>query len=68
MSDYAALTGRDHVSGAEILDSDEDGQREQEDGWETDSDQEEEDDSDGEWIDVHHSSDEEVQVKRLTMF
>jgi len=58
---FAALSGRDHISGAEVLNSEEEGEREEgEDGWETASDTD--DDSDGEWIDVHHSSDEDVQV------
>lgn len=48
-----------------MLNSDEEGadqpeQKEGEDGWETAS--EEDDDSDGEWVDVHHSSDEDVEV------
>ena len=66
LSEYAALSGTDHVSGAEVLDSDDGGEggdgAENEDGWETAS-ESEDDDSDGEWIDVHHSSDDEEAVK-----
>ncbi|KAF6027009.1 SDAD1 [Bugula neritina] len=63
IADYAALSGRDHISGAEVLNSEEEGEREEgEDGWESASDTD--DDSDGEWIDVHHSSDEDVQDEK----
>ncbi|XP_067948018.1 protein SDA1 homolog [Watersipora subatra] len=62
ISEYADLTGKDHISGAEVLDPDDNGESE-DDGWETDS-EEEEDDGDGEWIDVNHSSDEEVQEEK----
>lgn len=63
LTDYAALSGRDHVSGAEVLDSDdaEDGDVDvNKDGWLSAS---EDEDSDGEWIDVIHSSDDEDAVK-----
>lgn len=61
ISDYASLRGTDYIPGAEILDEEEGGEGEgEDDGWEEASD--EDDDSDDEWIDVHHSSDEEVQV------
>nr|XP_060635364.1 protein SDA1 homolog [Anolis sagrei ordinatus] len=58
--EYGELDAKDYIPGAEVLDleiQEEDG--EHEDGWETASTSEEEDDEDGEWIDVHHSSDEE---------
>ncbi|XP_003221899.1 protein SDA1 homolog [Anolis carolinensis] len=63
--EYGELDAKDYIPGAEVLDleiQEEDG--EHEDGWETASTSEEEDDEDGEWIDVHHSSDEEQ--KELT--
>ncbi|KAL8206640.1 UNVERIFIED_CONTAM: Protein SDA1 [Gekko kuhli] len=59
--EYGELTAKDYIPGAEVLDletKEEDGNRE-EDGWESASLSEE--DEDGEWIDVHHSSDEEQQ-------
>ncbi|KAH0615773.1 hypothetical protein JD844_026245 [Phrynosoma platyrhinos] len=58
--EYGELDAKNYIPGAEILDleaKEEDGDHE--DGWETASSSEEEDDEDGEWIDVHHSSDEE---------
>uniref|UniRef100_A0A8D0GIE5 Protein SDA1 n=1 Tax=Sphenodon punctatus TaxID=8508 RepID=A0A8D0GIE5_SPHPU len=61
---YGELNAKDYIPGAEILDletKEEQGGRHEEDGWESASLSEEEDDEDGEWIDVHHSSDEEQQ-------
>ncbi|XP_014381299.1 protein SDA1 homolog [Alligator sinensis] len=60
--EYGELDAKDYIPGAEILEveKEEEGGRE-EDGWESASTSEEEDE-DGEWIDVHHSSDEEQQV------
>ncbi|XP_019389799.1 PREDICTED: protein SDA1 homolog [Crocodylus porosus] len=61
--EYGELDAKDYIPGAEILEDEkeEEGGREEEDGWESAS-TSEEDDEDGEWIDVHHSSDEEQQV------
>lgn len=57
IADYAALTAKDYLAGAEVLeDADQPGD---DDGWESASENE---DSDGEWVDVHHSSDEDIQV------
>ncbi|XP_062991612.1 protein SDA1 homolog [Elgaria multicarinata webbii] len=61
--EYGQLDAKDYIPGAEVLEleiKEEDGKLE-EDGWETASSGEEEDGEDGEWIDVHHSSDEEQQ-------
>ncbi|KAM8808232.1 protein SDA1 homolog [Eudromia elegans] len=60
--EYGELDAKDYIPGAEVLDVDsqeEKGEKEEEDGWESASLSEE--DEDGEWIDVHHSSDEEQQ-------
>lgn len=59
MTDYADLNAASHISGAEVLPSDNEAEN---DGWETASEEEEEDDEDGEWVDVQHSSDEDVEV------
>ncbi|XP_053260357.1 protein SDA1 homolog [Podarcis raffonei] len=61
--EYGALDAKDYIPGAEVLELENkpgDGDLEG-DGWETASSAEEEDDEDGEWVDVHHSSDEEQQ-------
>ncbi|XP_061439376.1 protein SDA1 homolog isoform X2 [Rhineura floridana] len=61
--EYGELDAKDYIPGAEVLELENkegDGKVE-EDGWETASSNEEEDGEDGEWIDVHHSSDEEQQ-------
>uniref|UniRef100_A0A8C8RSZ5 Protein SDA1 n=1 Tax=Pelusios castaneus TaxID=367368 RepID=A0A8C8RSZ5_9SAUR len=62
--EYGELDAKDYIPGAEILEvekkEEEEGKHE-EGGWESASLSEEEDDEDGEWIDVHHSSDEEHQ-------
>uniref|UniRef100_A0A8C5LTD7 Protein SDA1 n=1 Tax=Leptobrachium leishanense TaxID=445787 RepID=A0A8C5LTD7_9ANUR len=57
---YGELVAKDYIPGAEVLEVekvDKDGG--DDDGWESAS--LSEDDEDGEWIDVHHSSDEEQQ-------
>ncbi|CAI5784818.1 protein SDA1 homolog [Podarcis lilfordi] len=61
--EYGALDAKDYIPGAEVLElENKGGDGDQEgDGWETASSAEEEDDEDGEWVDVHHSSDEEQQ-------
>lgn len=58
---YGELGTKDYIPGAEVLEEEEK-QKEDED-WESASEEEEEDDEDGEWIDVHHSSDEEDAPK-----
>ncbi|PKU38663.1 n-acylethanolamine-hydrolyzing acid amidase [Limosa lapponica baueri] len=63
--EYGELDAKDYIPGAEVLDVEsqkEKGGNKEEDGWESASLSEEEDDEDGEWIDVHHSSDEEQQA------
>ncbi|XP_043369975.1 protein SDA1 homolog isoform X2 [Dermochelys coriacea] len=60
--EYGELDAKDYIPGAEILEvenKEEEGGKHEEDGWQSASLSEEEDDEDGEWIDVHHSSDEE---------
>uniref|UniRef100_A0A8C0BHS0 Protein SDA1 n=1 Tax=Buteo japonicus TaxID=224669 RepID=A0A8C0BHS0_9AVES len=62
--EYGELDAKDYIPGAEVLDVEsqkEKGGTQEEDGWESASLSEEEDNEDGEWIDVHHSSDEEQQ-------
>ncbi|XP_043400714.1 protein SDA1 homolog isoform X3 [Chelonia mydas] len=62
--EYGELDAKDYIPGAEILEvenKEEEGGKHEEDGWQSASLSEEEDDEDGEWIDVHHSSDEEQQ-------
>lgn len=60
---YGELVAKDYIPGAEVLEvenkpKDEvEGEGEEDDGWESAS--LSDDDEDGEWIDVHHSSDEE---------
>ncbi|XP_075785546.1 protein SDA1 homolog [Pelodiscus sinensis] len=62
--EYGELDAKDYIPGAEVLEVEnkeaEEGKLE-EDGWQSASLSEEDDDEDGEWIDVHHSSDEEQQ-------
>ena len=56
---YGEKNTQDFIAGAEALpDTEEKERSKDQDGWESCSD-EEDDDSDGEWVDVHHSSDEE---------
>ncbi|XP_013922456.1 PREDICTED: uncharacterized protein LOC106549358 [Thamnophis sirtalis] len=62
--EYGELDVKDYIPGAEILALEKEGENDLEeegDGWETASCSEEEDDEEGEWVDVHHSSDEEQQ-------
>ncbi|NXJ80472.1 SDA1 protein, partial [Trogon melanurus] len=62
--EYGELDAKDYIPGAEVLDiesqKEKGGTGEEADGWESAS-LSEEDNEDGEWIDVHHSSDEEQQ-------
>uniref|UniRef100_A0A8C6Y9R6 Protein SDA1 n=1 Tax=Naja naja TaxID=35670 RepID=A0A8C6Y9R6_NAJNA len=63
--EYGELDVKDYIPGAEILELEKEGDKsleEEGDGWETAScSEEDEDDEEGEWVDVHHSSDEEQQ-------
>ncbi|KAB1282450.1 Protein SDA1-like protein [Camelus dromedarius] len=60
VQEYGELDTKDYIPGAEILEveKEEENAEDNEDGWESASLREEED-ADGEWVDVHHSSDEE---------
>uniref|UniRef100_A0A1A8QRB6 Protein SDA1 n=1 Tax=Nothobranchius rachovii TaxID=451742 RepID=A0A1A8QRB6_9TELE len=60
IKDYGELEARDYIPGAEVLEVDEEKKEgeEDEDGWESASISD--DDEDGEWVDVHHSSDEDA--------
>lgn len=60
VQEYGELDAKDYIPGAEILEVEnkEENAEGDEDGWESAS-LSDEADSDGEWVDVHHSSDEE---------
>ncbi|KAF7696657.1 protein SDA1 homolog [Silurus meridionalis] len=60
--DYGELEAKDYIPGAEVLDveTEEPKGDGDEDGWESAS-MSEEDDDDGEWVNVHHSSDEDQE-------
>ncbi|XP_012735227.2 protein SDA1 homolog [Fundulus heteroclitus] len=55
---YGELEAKDYIPGAEVLEEEENKKEEDEDGWESASISDE--DEDGEWVDVHHSSDEDA--------
>lgn len=59
---YGERDAKSFLPGTEALEdtSTVEAQEAQQEDWESCSEEEEEDDSDGEWVDVHHSSDEEV--------
>ncbi|KAL0163196.1 hypothetical protein M9458_042592, partial [Cirrhinus mrigala] len=58
IQNYGELEAKDYIPGAEVLEVEEKvDEEEDEDGWESAS--MSEDDDDGEWVKVHHSSDEE---------
>ncbi|GAA6080805.1 protein SDA1 homolog [Tachysurus ichikawai] len=60
--DYGELEAKDYIPGAEVLEVETEKPKEggdDEDGWESVSMSEEEDD--GEWVNVHHSSDEDQE-------
>uniref|UniRef100_A0A4W4GDD6 Protein SDA1 n=1 Tax=Electrophorus electricus TaxID=8005 RepID=A0A4W4GDD6_ELEEL len=61
IQDYGELEAKDYIPGAEVLDLEEEeaGGGDNEDGWESAS--MSEDDDDGEWVTVHHSSDEDPE-------
>ncbi|XP_051960277.1 protein SDA1 homolog [Xyrauchen texanus] len=54
---YGELEAKDYIPGAEVLEVEENAEEEDEDGWESAS--MSGDDEDGEWVNVHHSSDED---------
>uniref|UniRef100_W5L808 Protein SDA1 n=1 Tax=Astyanax mexicanus TaxID=7994 RepID=W5L808_ASTMX len=57
---YGELEAKDYIPGAEVLEVEEQPKGEEdEDGWESAS--MSEDDDDGEWVNVHHSSDEDQE-------
>ncbi|XP_013861932.1 protein SDA1 homolog [Austrofundulus limnaeus] len=60
IKDYGELEAKDYIPGAEVLAVEEENKEEEEDeeGWESASISD--DDEDGDWVDVHHSSDEEA--------
>ncbi|XP_076999256.1 protein SDA1 homolog isoform X2 [Tamandua tetradactyla] len=63
VQEYGELDTKDYIPGAEVLEveKEEENAENDEDGWESASLSEEEEEADGEWVDVHHSSDEEQQ-------
>uniref|UniRef100_A0A8D3A200 Protein SDA1 n=1 Tax=Scophthalmus maximus TaxID=52904 RepID=A0A8D3A200_SCOMX len=59
IKDYGELEAKDYIPGAEVLEVDgENKEGEENEGWESASISD--DDEDGEWVDVHHSSDEDA--------
>ncbi|XP_068190472.1 protein SDA1 homolog isoform X4 [Antennarius striatus] len=58
IKDYGELEAKDYIPGAEVLEVEKEEGEEDEDGWESASMSDE--DEDGEWVDVHHSSDEDT--------
>ncbi|KAM6986002.1 protein SDA1 homolog [Aplochiton taeniatus] len=61
IQDYGELGAKDYIPGAEVLDEElNEEEDEKDDGWEVASMSEGDDDEDGEWVDVHHSSDEDT--------
>ncbi|KAG7499171.1 SDA1-like [Solea senegalensis] len=60
IKEYGELEAKDHIPGAEVLEEEEEKKEgeEDEEGWESASISD--DDEDGEWVDVHHSSDEDT--------
>ncbi|XP_051907505.1 protein SDA1 homolog [Hippocampus zosterae] len=58
VKDYGELGAKDYIPGAEVLEVEEEVKEGEEDGWESVSVSDE--DEDGEWVDVHHSSDEDA--------
>ncbi|TNM92323.1 hypothetical protein fugu_019335 [Takifugu bimaculatus] len=65
IKDYGELEAKDYIPGAEVLEVEgehKDEEEADEDGWESvsDEDEEEEEEDDGEWVDIHHSSDEDT--------
>ncbi|KAK7896519.1 hypothetical protein WMY93_021844 [Mugilogobius chulae] len=65
IKDYGELEAKDYIPGAEILELEEKKDSKEEggdasDGWESASISD--DDEEGEWVDVHHSSDEDTEI------
>uniref|UniRef100_A0A3P8WR27 Protein SDA1 n=1 Tax=Cynoglossus semilaevis TaxID=244447 RepID=A0A3P8WR27_CYNSE len=60
IKDYGELEAKDYIPGAEVLEVEEEKKEgeEDDDGWESAS--MSDDDEDGDWVDVHHSSDEDT--------
>lgn len=58
IKDYGELEAKDYIPGAEVLEVEKKEGEEDEEGWESASISDE--DEDGEWVDVHHSSDEDT--------
>lgn len=71
IQDYGELEAKDYIPGAEVLDEElNEEEDDNDDGWEIASMSEGDEDEDGEWVDVHHSSDEdttEMEEKLKTM-
>ncbi|XP_061603472.1 protein SDA1 homolog [Phyllopteryx taeniolatus] len=58
VKDYGELGTKDYIPGAEVLEVEAEVKEGEDDGWESASVSDE--DEDGEWVDVHHSSDEDT--------
>ncbi|XP_061554496.1 protein SDA1 homolog [Phycodurus eques] len=58
LKDYGELGTKDYIPGAEVLEVEAEVKEGEDDGWESASVSDE--DEDGEWVDVHHSSDEDT--------
>ncbi|CAM1321475.1 SDAD1 (predicted), partial [Pycnogonum litorale] len=56
--EYGEIDNKDYIPGAEVLNPD--AEPSKDDGWETDEEDNDGNDTDGSWIDVHHSSDDET--------
>lgn len=62
IKDYGEVEAKDYIPGAEVLElEDKKENNEDEDGWESAS-ISDDNDEDGEWVDVHHSSDEDTEI------
>ncbi|KAM9794875.1 protein SDA1 homolog [Syngnathus typhle] len=58
VKDYGELAAKDYIPGAEVLEVEKEVKEGEEDGWESASVSDQ--DEDGEWVDVHHTSDEDT--------
>ncbi|KAF7483999.1 hypothetical protein GHT09_004560 [Marmota monax] len=62
VQEYGELDAKDFIPGTELLEIEKEEKTENdEDGWESISEKE---DADGEWVDVHHFSDEEQEISK----
>lgn len=62
IKDYGETKAKGYIPGAEVLElEDKKENNDDDDGWESAS-ISDEDDEDGEWVDIHHSSDEETEI------